>query len=176
MRPLERLARLGLLGPNFIGVHAVHVNEAEIGAAGRNTAATWRTARRPISNSPPASRRWRELLHAGVNVGLGTDGAASNNRLDLFGEMRLAALLAKGVSGDAAALPAARRAEGSHAGRARALGLDDQIGCIVPGKRADLVAVDCMRPRPASRCLTPSRTWFTLPDASRSATCGSTAS
>ena len=83
-----------------------------------------------------------ELTRAGVNIGLGTDGAASNNRLDLFAEMRLTALLAKGVSGDAAALPAAAVLKMATLDAARALNLDDRIGSIVPGKRADLVAVD----------------------------------
>jgi 5-methylthioadenosine/S-adenosylhomocysteine deaminase len=83
-----------------------------------------------------------ELMRAGVNIGLGTDGAASNNRLDLFAEMRLTALLAKGVSGDAAALPAAAALKMATLDAARALNLDDRIGSIVPGKRADLVAVD----------------------------------
>ena len=83
-----------------------------------------------------------ELMRAGVNVGIGTDGAASNNRLDLFAEMRLAALLAKGVSGDAAVLPAAAALKMATLDAARALNLDDRIGSIAPGKRADLVAVD----------------------------------
>jgi 5-methylthioadenosine/S-adenosylhomocysteine deaminase len=83
-----------------------------------------------------------ELMRAGVNVGLGTDGAASNNRLDLVSEMRMTALLAKGASGDAAALPAATVLKMATLDAARALNLDDRIGSIVPGKRADLVAVD----------------------------------
>ena len=81
-------------------------------------------------------------MRAGVNIGLGTDGAASNNRLDLFAEMRMTALLAKGASGDAAALPAATVLKMATLDAARALNLDDRIGSIVPGKRADLVAVD----------------------------------
>jgi 5-methylthioadenosine/S-adenosylhomocysteine deaminase len=85
-------------------------------------------------------------MRAGVNIGLGSDGAASNNRLDLFAEMRLTALLAKGVSGDAAALPAAAALKMATLDAARALNLDDRIGSIVPGKRADLVAVDLRSP------------------------------
>ena len=84
-------------------------------------------------------------IQAGVNIGLGTDGAASNNRLDLFAEMRLAALLAKGTSGDATTLPAAAALKAATLDAARALNLDSQIGSIVPGKRADLVAVDLRR-------------------------------
>jgi 5-methylthioadenosine/S-adenosylhomocysteine deaminase len=141
VRPLERLARLGLLGPNFIGVHAVHVNEAEIGLLAQHGC---HLAHCPTSNLKLASgiAPVADLLRAGVNLGLGTDGAASNNRLDLFGEMRLAALLAKGASGDPAILPAASALRAATLDAARALNLDSQIGSIVPGKRADLVAVD----------------------------------
>lgn len=141
MRPLERLARLGLLGPNFIGVHAVHVNEAEISLLAQHGC---HVAHCPSSNLKLASgiAPVTRLLQAGVNVGIGTDGAASNNRLDLFAEMRLAALLAKGASGDAAALPAAAALQMATLDAARALNLDSQIGSIVPGKRADLAAVD----------------------------------
>ena len=141
MRPLERLARLGLLGPNFIGVHAVHVNDAEIDLLAQHGC---HVAHCPSSNLKLASGLAPvvELMRAGVNVGIGTDGAASNNRLDLFAEMRLAALLAKGVSGDAAVLPAAAALKMATLDAARALNLDDRIGSIAPGKRADLVAVD----------------------------------
>ena len=141
VRPLERLARLGLLGPNFIGVHAVHLNEAEIEFLVTHCC---HVAHCPTSNLKLASgiAPIAQLAAAGVNLGLGSDGAASNNRLDLFGEMRLAALLAKGVSGDAAALPAAAALKAATLGGARALNLDSQIGSITPGKRADLVAVD----------------------------------
>ena len=141
MRPLERLARLGLLGPNFIGVHAVHVNAAEIDLLAQHGC---HVAHCSSSNLKLASGLAPvvDLMRAGVNVGLGTDSAASNNCLDLFAEMRLAALLAKGVSGDAAALPAAAALKMATLDAARALNLDDRIGSIVPGKRADLVAVD----------------------------------
>lgn len=141
VRPLERLARLGLLGPNFIGVHAVHVSDAEIDLLAAHGC---HVAHCPSSNLKLASgiAPITDLLRAGVNLGLGTDGAASNNRLDLFGEMRLAALLAKGASGNAAALPAAAALKAATLDAARALNLDDKIGSITPGKRADLVAVD----------------------------------
>jgi 5-methylthioadenosine/S-adenosylhomocysteine deaminase len=141
LRPLERLARLGLLGPNFIGVHAIHVNDAEIGLLAQHGC---HVAHCPSSGLKLASgiAPVAKLLAAGVNLGFGTDGAASNNRLDLFGEMRLAALLAKGASGDAAALPAAAALKAATLDAARALNLDSRIGSIVPGKRADLVAVD----------------------------------
>ena len=141
VRPLERLARLGLLGPNFIGVHAVHLNDAEIDLLAAHSC---HVAHCPASNLKLASgiAPVAGLLRAGVNVGLGSDGAASNNRLDLFAEMRLAALLAKGASGDAAALPAAAALEAATLAAARALDLGDRIGSVVAGKQADLVAVD----------------------------------
>ncbi len=141
VRPLERLARLGLLGPNFIGVHAVHVSDAEIDLLAQHGC---HVAHCPASNLKLASgiAPVARFAAAGINLGLGTDGAASNNRLDLFAEMRLAALLAKGASNDAAALPAAAALKMATLDAARALNLDDRIGSIVPGKRADLVAVD----------------------------------
>jgi 5-methylthioadenosine/S-adenosylhomocysteine deaminase len=145
VRPLERLARLGLLGPNFIGVHAAHLNEAEIDVLATHGC---HVAHCPSSNLKLASgiAPVAALTQAGVNLGFGSDSAASNNRLDVFAEMRLAALLAKGASGDATALPAAAALRAATLDAARALNLDDRIGSIVPGKRADLVAVDLSGP------------------------------
>ena len=145
VRPLERLAQLGVLGPNFIGVHAVHVNDAEIRLLAQHGC---HVAHCPASNLKLACgiAPVADLLRAGINLGFGTGAAASNNRLDLFAEMRLAALLAKGASSDAAALPAAAALHAATLGAARALNLDGQIGSITPGKRADLVAVDLRAP------------------------------
>lgn len=84
-----------------------------------------------------------QLVDAGVNVAIGTDGAASNNSLDMFHEMRLASLLAKGVLGDAEAIPAATALRMATINGAKALGVDDKIGSIEVGKFADLIAVDC---------------------------------
>jgi 5-methylthioadenosine/S-adenosylhomocysteine deaminase len=95
-----------------------------------------------------------ELHRAHVNVGLGTDGAASNNRLDLFSEMRLAALLAKGVSGDPTALPAHAVLEMATLAPARALGLEQRVGSLKTGKRADIVAV-CLAAPELSPCYDP---------------------
>ena len=141
VRPLERLARLGLLGPGFIGVHAIHLSEPEIDTLARHGC---HVAHCPASNLKLASGLpdVARLLRAGINLGIGTDGAASNNRLNMFGEMRLAALLAKGVANDAAALPAHAALKAATLGGAKALGLDDQVGSLAPGKRADLVAVN----------------------------------
>lgn len=140
-RPLERLARLGLLGPRLISVHSVHLEDPEIDALARHGCSIVHC---PSSNMKLASgfARIPDLLDAGVNVALGTDGAASNNRLDLLEELRLAALMAKGTSGRADALPAWQALELATLGGAKALGLDARIGTLEPGKQADLVAVD----------------------------------
>jgi 5-methylthioadenosine/S-adenosylhomocysteine deaminase len=140
-RPLERLRQLGQLGPNFIGVHAVHLDDDDLQLLASTGCSI---AHCPTSNLKLASgfapvARMRQL---GINVGLGTDGAASNNRLDLFGEMRLASLLAKGLTGDASALPASEILRMATLNAANALGLGKEIGSISPGKWADLCAVD----------------------------------
>ena len=140
MRPIERLRRLGLLSPGLIGVHAVHLDAGEISLLAEHGCSI---AHCPTSNLKLASGIAPiAALHAhGVNIGLGTDGAASNNRLDLFQEMRLAALLAKGQSRLADAITAHQALHMATLGGARALGLDTTIGSIAPGKTADLCAV-----------------------------------
>jgi len=139
--PLERLRKLGLLGPGFIGVHAVHMSEAAlqlIATAGGSIAHCPTSNLKLASGFAPVAR----MRQLGINVGLGTDGAASNNRLDLFGEMRLAALIAKGCTGDASALPAREVLRMATLNGAQALGLGHEIGSITPGKAADLCAVN----------------------------------
>jgi 5-methylthioadenosine/S-adenosylhomocysteine deaminase len=141
IRPLARLEKLGLLGPNLLAVHGVHLNAAEIALLARHGCSI---AHCPSSNLKLGSgiAPVSEFLKAGVNIGIGTDGAASNNRLDLFAEMRLAALLAKGASGDPQIMPAHHALEAATLGGARALGLQEHIGSITPGKFADLTAVN----------------------------------
>ncbi|HSO07330.1 MAG TPA: TRZ/ATZ family hydrolase [Pelomicrobium sp.] len=140
-RPLARFERLGLLGPGLIGVHMVHLTPEEIAlVAARNCS----IAHCPSSNLKLASgfSPVTEMLAEGVNVGLGTDGSASNNRLDVFTEMRTAALLAKAVSGRADAVPARQALEMATLGGARALGLERRIGSLASGKAADIAAVN----------------------------------
>lgn len=139
-RPIERLAALGLVSPRLIGVHAVHLEPAEIALLARNGASV---AHCPSSNLKLASglAHVAALLEAGVNVGIGTDGAASNNRLDVLQETRTAALLAKAVSGRAEAMPAHVALHCATLGGARALGLERECGSIEPGKAADLCAI-----------------------------------
>lgn len=141
MRPLLRLDHLGVLGPNLIAVHAIHLTPQEIELLAQTGC---HVAHCPASNLKLASgfAPVKALFDKGVNLGIGTDGAASNNRLDMMAEIRLAALLAKGASGDAAAIPAAQALAMSTINAARALGLDEQIGSIIAGKRADLTAIE----------------------------------
>jgi 5-methylthioadenosine/S-adenosylhomocysteine deaminase len=140
-RPIQRLQALGLVGPGLISVHSVHLNDSEIALYATHGC---HVAHCPSSNLKLASgfAPVAAMLDAGINIGLGTDGAASNNSLDLFEEMRLAALVAKGASGRADALPARTALRMATLGGARALGLDGRIGSIETGKLADLVAVN----------------------------------
>lgn len=141
VRPLARLARLGVLGENLIGVHAVHLDDSDVDLLVRHDCAI---AHCPSSNMKLASgiAPIPRLLAAGLRVGLGTDGAASNNRLDLLQEMRQAALLAKVGSLDATAVPAHAALRMATLDGARAIGMGERIGSIEPGKSADLCAVD----------------------------------
>ena len=144
-RPLDTLNRLGLLGPRTQCVHMTDLGEQDIALLAQTGA---HVIHCPQSNMKLASGTCpvARLLDAGVNVALGTDSAASNNDLNLFGEMQAAALLAKLHSGDATALPAARALSLATIGGARALGQDDLLGSLEPGKQADLIAVDLSGP------------------------------
>lgn len=141
VRPIERLHKLGLLGPNLIAVHMVHLNgeEIELMAQLGCTVANCPSSNLKLANglAPVAA-----LSSAGVNVGLGTDGAASNNRLDMFEEMRFTALLAKAQSGQANMLPAWQVLQMATLNGANALGLGALTGSLVAGKAADITAVD----------------------------------
>lgn len=142
VRPLQRLAGLGLLGPNVIAAHCVHLTPAEIELLAEHGC---HVAHCPTSNLKLASgiAPVSAMLRHDIKVGLGSDGAASNNRLDVFAEMRMAALLAKVQSNDAAAYTAAQALEMATINAAHALGMGDAIGSITPGKCADFTAVDC---------------------------------
>ncbi|MHA7916617.1 TRZ/ATZ family hydrolase [Alloalcanivorax xenomutans] len=143
-RPLARLRRLGLLTPRLMAVHMTQLLDEEIQWLAETGT---HVVHCPESNLKLASgfSPLYKLRQAGVNVALGTDGAASNNDLDMIGEMRCAALLAKGVSLRADALPAAEILEMATLGGARALGQESRIGSLQAGKQADLVAVDLAR-------------------------------
>jgi len=140
-RPLARLDDLGLLTPRLMAVHMTHLQAQEVE---RVAACGASVVHAPESNLKLASgfcpvQRLQEL---GVNVALGTDGAASNNDLDMLGEMHTAALLAKAVAKSPSAVPAHTALRMATLNGARALGLDTLIGSLVPGKSADIVAVD----------------------------------
>jgi 5-methylthioadenosine/S-adenosylhomocysteine deaminase len=138
--PLSRLDRLGATGPAFIAIHAVHLDARDIdilATQGCHVVHCAGSNMKLASGIAPVTA----LLANGINVALGTDGAASNNRLDILDEMRLASLLAKVATGDAAALPARTVLRMGTLNGATALGLDARIGSLAVGKDADLVAV-----------------------------------
>jgi 5-methylthioadenosine/S-adenosylhomocysteine deaminase len=144
-RPLDTLHRLGLLGPRTQCVHMTDLGDQDIALLAATGA---HVVHCPQSNMKLASGTCRisELLAKGVNVALGTDSAASNNDLNMFGEMQAAALLAKLHARDATALPAAATLAMATINGARALGLDDSIGSVEVGKQADIIAVDLRGP------------------------------
>jgi 5-methylthioadenosine/S-adenosylhomocysteine deaminase len=139
-RPLTRLKEIGILSPRLMAVHMTQMTEEEIL---QHAAASAHVLHCPESNLKLASGFCpvHKLMQAGVNVALGTDGAASNNDLDMLGEMRTAALLAKAVSGDASALSAAEALRMATLNGAKALGLDEVTGSLQPGKAADIAAI-----------------------------------
>lgn len=140
VRPMQRLASLGLLGPGFLAAHGVHLLPQEIDLLNEYGC---HIAHCPSSNLKLGSgiAPVSALIAQQVNVGLGTDGAASNNRLDMFAEMRMAALLAKGITEDPTVLPAIQVLKMATINAAKALGLDEKIGSIEIGKQADICAV-----------------------------------
>jgi 5-methylthioadenosine/S-adenosylhomocysteine deaminase len=144
-RPLARLDDLGLLSPLFNAVHMTELDATDIALLAKRGVSVIHC---PESNMKLASGICpvSELLAAGVNVAIGTDGAASNNDLDMFGEMRTAALLAKVATRNAANVPAATALEMATINGARALGLDDRIGSLLPGKSADMICVNLATP------------------------------
>lgn len=145
-RPLARLEALGLVTPALIGVHATQLEPQEIevlAGGGANVVHCPRSNLKLASGACPVAK----LLERGVNVALGTDGAANNNRLDLWSEMQIAALLGKLAANDASAVPAAAAIAMATINGARALNLADEIGSLVAGKSADIVCVELDGPR-----------------------------
>lgn len=139
-RPFARMQALGLVNDHLVAVHMTQLTDAEIAAcaeAGVSVAHCAESNLKLASGFCPAAK----LVRAGVNLALGTDGCASNNDLDMFGEMRTAALLAKAVANDASALDAASTLRAATLGSAKAMGWDDRIGSIEVGKQADFAAV-----------------------------------
>lgn len=141
MRPLERLEDLGLLNPRMIAVHMTQLTDDEIELCAKHGV---NIAHCPESNLKLASGfcPTGKLQEAGINLSIGTDGAASNNDLDLLGEIRTASLIAKPVFGSARALSAHRALEMATINGAKSLNMQDQIGSLEVGKRADITAID----------------------------------
>ncbi|WP_249676802.1 TRZ/ATZ family hydrolase [Pseudomonas abieticivorans] len=140
-RPLQRLARLGLLGPRFQAVHMTQISDDDLALLVETNTSVVHCPESNLklaSGFCPVERLWQ----AGVNVAVGTDGAASNNDLDLLGETRTAALLAKAVAGSATALDAHRALRMATLNGARALGLEACVGSLELGKAADITAFD----------------------------------
>ncbi len=140
-RPLARLGRLGLLGPRFQAVHMTQISDDDLALLVESNTSVIHCPESNLklaSGFCPVERLWQ----AGVNVAVGTDGAASNNDLDLLGETRTAALLAKAVAGSATALDAHRALRMATLNGARALGIEAQVGSLEIGKAADIVAFD----------------------------------
>jgi 5-methylthioadenosine/S-adenosylhomocysteine deaminase len=141
VRPLERLKELGLLSPRLISVHMTQLLDQEINWCAE---AGVHIVHCPESNLKLASGfcPTAKLQQNGINIALGTDGAASNNDLDMFAEMRQAALLAKAVAKDACAVSAHEALEMATINGAKALGLEEKFGSLESGKAADIIAVD----------------------------------
>lgn len=137
---VRHLFRLGVLGPRFLAVHATYVDDDEI--------ALLASTATPVSHSAASNLkvlgvpRVAEWLEAGITVGLGTDGAPSNNRMSIVDEMWLAALTQKGRRADPTVLPAGEVLAMATSGGATALGLGDELGRLEAGRRADMVVVD----------------------------------
>ena len=140
-RPLARLSDCGLLTDRLIAVHNVHATEEELAALAQAGASM---AHCPCSNLKLASgfAPVAKAQQLGVNLGIGTDGVASNDKLDMLGETRLAAMLAKAVIGDTTHATVADMLEAATLGGARALKWDSEIGSLEKGKAADIIAIN----------------------------------
>ncbi len=141
LRPIKRLEQLGLLSPSLLAVHMTQLQEDEFEVLQRygvNVVHCPQSNMKLASGFCPVSR----LLENNVNTALGTDGAASNNDLDMLGELQSAALLAKAVSGDASSVPAYSALRIATINGAKALGIDAITGSLVKGKAADIIAID----------------------------------
>lgn len=145
MSPVAYLADLGILSERCIAVHCVHVDEQDLDLLaefGSGISCTLVSNLKLASGVPPLHR----FLARGLKVGFGTDGTASNNSLDVLRDAQLASLLFKGLTGDPTTLPARQLVELLTIGGARVLGLDDRIGTIEPGKRADIICLGIDEP------------------------------
>ncbi|SFE90452.1 5-methylthioadenosine/S-adenosylhomocysteine deaminase [Paenibacillus algorifonticola] len=145
VRPVQHLDNLGFFSRPALVAHAVHLNDDEIALLADRKVAV---SHNPVSNLKLASgiARVPDLLRAGVTVSLGTDSAASNNNLDLFKEIKFAALLHKGVSGDPTVVPAIEALRMGTVYGARSIWQEDSIGRLRVGMKADFIAIDIEQP------------------------------
>lgn len=143
--PIKHVADLGLFSRPTMAAHCVHLSEEDLDILASNNVSVLYN---PGSNLKLANgfAPVHKMLERGINVALGTDGASSNNNLNLFEEIHLAALLTKGVTGDSTAVSAYQALEMATVGGARALGLEDSIGTLELGKKADLILIDLSKP------------------------------
>ena len=139
VRPIERLRRLGIVCDRLISVHSVHLDDTDIRTLAEAHASVCHC---PSSNLKLASgfSPMAKIMEAGINTGIGTDGVASNDKLDMLAETRLASLLEKGVARDPTAAPVHKMLYAATMGGAKALGWDREIGSVEPGKCADLIS------------------------------------
>lgn len=139
--PIEDLNRRGLLSPNFIGAHMVHLTDEEIALCAEKGV---HVAHCPTSNAKLASGFCpvHKLIKAGINVAIGTDSAGSNNSLDMLAEIKMTALLAKNLAEDASVVPAPMALRMATINAARAFGIDNVTGSLEVGKAADLVCIE----------------------------------
>jgi len=144
MTPVRWLEDVGLFGAKVLAAHCVHVNNEDMHILAEHNVGV---AHNPTSNLKLASgfAPVLQMHEHSIQVGIGTDGSASNNDLDMWAEMHIAALLPKALSGDPTALPAPRALAMATIEGARALHMDHLIGSLEPGKRADIIAVDTDR-------------------------------
>ncbi len=141
MTPIQRLDKLGILGPNVTAAHCVHLNDTDISILKKNQV---NIIHNPSSNMKLGSgiANIKALYEKGINIGLGSDGSASNNRLDIITEIRSTLLLHKGKNQDAEFLKPLDAIKMATINAAKALGLDKKIGSIDIGKRADITVID----------------------------------
>jgi len=143
--PVQVAAEQGAFEPGALAAHCVHVSDGDVAILAEGRVGV---SHNPTSNLKLASgfAPVAKMLAQGVTVGLGTDGAASNNNLDMWEELRLAAIMHKAVTGDPTVLPAAQALRLATLGGAEALGLEKEIGSLEPGKKADIVLIDLRQP------------------------------
>lgn len=145
LTPVELLDSIGFLGPDVLAAHCIYLSEKEMWLMAKHDV---KVAYNPVANMKVASGipRIKDLLDLGVTVGIGTDGPASNNTLDMFESAKFAALLQKVHYLDPTVLPARQVLEMATIKGARALGLDSDIGSLEVGKKADVVLIDFDKP------------------------------